>query len=257
MAMPKNLILIRHGYSEANELQSCNNRLIEESVTIPDRAWRLTDKGIQQAKAIGTIFTDGRLAQIDSFFVSPYRRTIETAGHMNISKANWKLMRSSRERSWGDIDTLPKKIFKDEYPRNYSQHVHDPIYWTPPSGESIAGVAENRVANMLTTLHREHAGENVVLVTHHDFIQSTRLVLENMTDEEFMNKVNDGTLDVPNGSALWYSRVDPFNGNLNKDISHYRVIVPVLENDQWVIKRGKWQPITQPTYTNDELLNWD
>lgn len=257
MAMPKNLILIRHGYSEANELQSCNNRLIEESVTIPDRAWRLTDKGIQQAKAIGTIFTDGRLAQIDSFFVSPYRRTIETAGHMNISKANWKLMRSIRERSWGDIDTLPKKIFKDEYPRNYSQHVHDPIYWTPPSGESIAGVAENRVANMLTTLHREHAGENVVLVTHHDFIQSTRLVLENMTDEEFMNKVNDGTLDVPNGSALWYSRVDPFNGNLNKDISHYRVIVPVLENDQWVIKRGKWQPITQPTYTNDELLNWD
>jgi broad specificity phosphatase PhoE len=257
MAMPKNLILIRHGYSEANELQSCNNRLIEESVTIPDRAWRLTDKGIQQAKAIGTIFTDGRLSQIDSFFVSPYRRTIETAGHMNISKANWKLMRSIRERSWGDIDTLPKKIFKDEYPRNYSQHVHDPIYWTPPSGESIAGVAENRVANMLTTLHREHAGENVVLVTHHDFIQSTRLVLENMTDEEFMNKVNDGTLDVPNGSALWYSRVDPFNGNLNKDISHYRVIVPVLENDQWVIKRGKWQPITQPTYTNDELLHWD
>lgn len=257
MAMPKNLILVRHGYSEANELQTFNTRLYEESVTIPDRAWRLTNKGIQQAKAIGTIFTDGRLAQIDSFFVSPYRRTIETAGHMNISKANWELMRSIRERSWGDIDTLPKQIFEDEYPRNYSLHVHDPLYWTPPSGESIAGVAENRVANMLTTMHREHAGENVVLVTHHDFIQATRLVLEHMKDEEFLSKVSDGTLDVPNGSAIWYSRVDPFTGKLNDNISHYRVIVPVLENDQWVIKRGKWQPVTRSTYTNDELLHWD
>lgn len=257
MAMPKNLILIRHGYSEANELQSFNYRPIEDSVTVPDRAWRLTNIGIQQAKAIGTIFTDGRLTQIDSFFVSPYRRTIETAGFMNISKANWELMRSIRERSWGDIDTLPKQIFEDEYPRNYNLHVNDPLYWTPPSGESIAGVAENRVANMLTTMHREHAGENVVLVTHHDFIQATRLVLEHMTDEEFMNKVNDGTLDVPNGSAIWYSRVDPFIGQLSENISHYRTIVPINENGKWTIKKGKWQTVTRPMYSNDALSNWD
>ena len=86
MAMPKNLVLIRHGYSQANELHQKQNEIDynEEEVTIPDREWRLTDKGIQQAKAIGTIFQDGRLSQIDAFYVSPYRRTIETAANLGI-----------------------------------------------------------------------------------------------------------------------------------------------------------------------------
>ena len=55
----------------------------------------------------------------------------------------------------------------------------------------------------------------------------------------------------------WYSRVDPFTGKLNDNISHYRIIVPEYDNDQWIIKRGKWQPVKRATYTNDELLHWD
>ena len=112
------------------------------------------------------------------------------------------------------------------------------------------------MANMLTTMHREHAGENDVLVTHHDFIQSTRLVLEHMTDEEFTNHIQDGTLEVENGSAIWYSRVDPFTGKLRENISHYRVITPVYKNGAWEIERGKWQPLSRQTYSNEELLNW-
>ena len=184
MAMPKNLIFIRHGYSQANELQQKQNKedYDEESVTIPDREWRLTERGIKQARAIGTIFKEGRLAQIDAFFVSPYRRTIETAANLGIDKAHWEINRDIRERSWGEIDSIPKTSFLKEYPRNYSLREKDPLYWKPPSGESIAGLADSRLAKTLAMLHRDHAGENVVMVTHHDFMLASRLVIEHLTD---------------------------------------------------------------------------
>lgn len=262
MTMPKNLIMVRHGYSKANEIQKQQDEgLSEEAVTIPDREWTLTDTGIEQAEAIGQIFQGGseqRLSQIDAFYVSPYRRTMQTAAMMNIPKAHWKIMRNIRERSWGDIDTLPKKIFEEEYPRNYIRNKIDPLYWMPPSGESIAMVADNRVSNMLTRLHREHAGENVLMVTHHDYIQATRLVIEHITDDEFTQGVKDKSLDISNGSAIWYSRVNPETGELSSKITHMRIIVPeyreTKDGGEWVLNKGPWSAIERNKYSNQDLL---
>lgn len=257
LTKPKNIILIRHGYSQANEIQKQQEKgLLEETVTIPDRQWKLTEKGKLQAQTIGNIFHDGRLSQIDAFYVSPYKRTIETASHLAIKNAHWTLLRDLRERSWGDIDTLPKGVFEGEYPRNYRNKTQDPLYWMPPSGESIAGVADIRVKNVLRKLDEEHAGENIVMVTHHDFILATRLVLEHMTDEEFTEGIQSGGLHVPNGSAVWFSRVNPHTGRLSDDLSFVRSITPEHINGQWVVKKGQWKEIKQPEYSNSDLTNW-
>lgn len=50
--MPKTLVFIRHGESQANELYEKiknNESLTEKSVTHPDRSWGLTEKGKNQA----------------------------------------------------------------------------------------------------------------------------------------------------------------------------------------------------------------
>lgn len=266
MTMPKNLILIRHGFSQANELLKKQEREmysiapsltpkppIEDDVTVPDHEWRLTQRGIDQAKAIGQIFQSDVLSQIDAYFVSPYRRTIETAVNLNIKKANWELKRSIRERSWGEIDSMRTDIFKQRYARNYAIKQADPLYWMPPAGESIAGVADTRVSDTLSMLHREHAGENVVMVTHHDFIQATRLVLEHMTDDEFEQGIRDESLDIKNGAALWYSRVDPNTGTLHDNLVAWRTIYPVFKNDHWQVVWEPWNYISRDHYSNEEL----
>lgn len=258
MTMPKNLVFIRHGYSEANDIQKQQEKGIETNTPFkPDREWGLTEKGKNQAATIGQIFTDGRLNQIDAFYVSPYKRTLQTASSMAIEKAQWKLSRSIRERSWGDIDTVPKHLTQSEYPRNHLKKESDPLYWMPPSGESIAGVADTRAANTISRLHREHAGENVVMVTHHDFILAMRLVLEHMTDGEFTRGVLDDTLHVENGSAIWYSRVNPDNGQLSSKIEYYKVITPECHNGEWVNVEGPWVKINRGKYTNEQLLELD
>ena len=80
-------------------------------------------------------------------------RTRETAATMALPKAKWEENRVLRERSWGEINTITKDEFKNNYARNWNFKNTDPLYWRPPAGESIADVAEDRVHNILTCLH--------------------------------------------------------------------------------------------------------
>ena len=93
-----------------------------------------------------------------------------------------------RERSWGEINTITKDEFKNNYARNWMFKNTDPLYWRPPAGESIADVAENRVHNLLTSLNRKSDAESVVMVSHGDLMLALMLTLEDLSDEEFMHR---------------------------------------------------------------------
>lgn len=218
MSMPRDLVLVRHGQSEANVRQKASKRgddslFTEELVTVPDRSWRLTALGEAQAQSAGgflqTVFPQG----FDRYIVSPFMRTRETAANLQIPGAEWEENRMIRERSWGEIDGLSVARFEELYPLNARLKKIDPVYWSPPAGESLAAVLENRVSNFLRSLSRDSSGSRVLAVTHGDFILSTRMLIEQWSDEEFLEMDADEEQRIRNCISVHYSRQDPVTGH--------------------------------------------
>lgn len=254
--MPKNLVFVRHGESQANillEKIKDSVLLTEESVTLPDRTWALTEEGERQAAVLGNEFKNGGELNFDfdHYYVSPYVRTRQTASQLNIENALWEPLREIRERSWGEINSIPTAVFKHEYARNYELHKVDPLYWTPPGGESLASVAEGRLNAFFAKLHRDNAGENVICVTHHDIMLGAKLVLEHLSDEMFTTGLENKSLMFPNASALCYTRKDPVTGVLHPKFKYVKLVS--INKQTQVVTKG-WEEISKIKYTNQELL---
>lgn len=253
--MPKNLIFIRHGESQANEKYEKIKDLLhatDDDVTYPDREWGLTQKGIYQAKRLGRFLNKNFNINFTNFYVSPYLRARQTAAYLNLYNAKWQPRRELRERSWGDIDSIPTAEFKKNYPKNYSLHEQDPMYWMPPGGESLASVAEGRLLSFFSDLKFELPNNaNVLCVCHHDIMLCAKIILEHLTDDSFIKAYNSNKLNLPNASALCFSRRDPNNGSLNDSICFVRVIY--FEDDGTLISTP-WSEINKPKYSNEQLL---
>lgn len=271
MAMPMNLFLIRHGESEGNV---ANNRakqgdlsaFTDEFVTTPGRKWRLTEKGVEQAKMAGEWLAQ-ELKNIETpvahrYYVSPYTRTRQTAGFMDLPGHNgrpidWFVNRTIRERDWGDIDSSPKAEFEADPVNalNVLKMHTDPLYWRPPGGESIQDVAENRVRNFLDTLHRECANETVVAVTHGEFMKATRIILERVDDATFEEWENSKAEKIHNCMILQYSKVDPNRPMAYKipqgRLQYLRKIYPVVEEGRMEV--GPWVRIDFSKPSNEDL----
>ena len=106
MAMPEDLVLVRHGESEANIIQK--QRKNSPDATAPDGFYdrhdsrmRLSVFGVAQAKVTGDWlrkeFPDG----FDRYYVSSLARTVETAGMLAIN-GHWDIDDRWRERDWGE-----------------------------------------------------------------------------------------------------------------------------------------------------------
>ena len=257
MVMPRNLFLVRHGQSEANVMQKASKAgdqslYTEETMTVPDRSWRLTELGVQQAKVAGAWIAEQGVG-FDRAIVSTYTRTRETAANLGLD-VRWEENRVIRERSWGEIGSLPKQEFARQYAQNKAYRDSDPLYWAPPAGESIANVAENRVRNILSTLHRENARENVLMVTHGEFMWATRLVLERWSDEEFLARDEDKSQTIHNCTVLQYTAVSPEDGKVSDKLTWVRRSWPVQVDLEWTMYVADWEPFDRRYFTGEELM---
>lgn len=282
MSMPRDLVLIRHGESVGNvalhaEREGDMSRFTEEFATTPGHRWAITDTGVAQARAIGDWVAEEFDLQgaghFDRYYVSPYRRTRQTAGHLGLSRteggaeprsAQWMLNRAFRERDWGAIGTISRAEFESrtEYELSARQRRHDPLYWTPPGGESIADVAENRVRNILRKIDTGGAsGGRVLAVTHGETMMAFRLVLERLSDEAFEDLDANPAHRLPNCAALHYSPTGP-QTQTHSNLRWLRQVNPVLTGTDptnpadWTIRVGEWQWIEFTTYDNAALLAW-
>ena len=260
MSMPLDMYVIRHGESEQNTLITAgikgdNSLFTQENVTVPDRSWRLTAAGRQQSDCIGK-WLAAKQPVFDRYLVSPYVRTRETAATMALPKARWIEKRILRERSWGEICTVTRDDFKNNYPRNWMFRETDPLYWCPPAGESIADVAENRVHNLLTQLDKHSDSESVVIVTHGDFMRAMMLTIEDLSDEEYLRRHEDPNFKIDNCTCIHYSRRNPYTGRTSTRICWEQHATPVKDdNGKWVVKESEWREFHPTTLSNGELVN--
>ena len=214
----------------------------------PGHQWRLTKDGCQQAAATGKWLQKNLGSDFDRYYVSPYIRTRETAGLLDIHDAEWRISQRLRERDWGDIDAIPLVEFKKIFPHNALRKEIDALYWRPPGGESIADV-RLRVRSFFDTLHRECADKKVVVVTHGEFMWAMRAELEYLNDEQWIAADKDPKMKIYNTQVLHYSKTDPSGQDHTHYLGWVRSVCPWKKG----IDSG-WQRITRKKYTSQELL---
>lgn len=258
--MPNNLVFVRHGQSEANVIQQAEKNgtpihLTDDMVNVPDRSWRLTDDGVNQAKTIGTWINDN-IGQFNRHITSPFTRTRETSAHLNLREAVWEENRTVRERSWGEIGSIPRKEFNRLYPHNSLFKKVDPLYWSPPAGESIANISETRARNLLEMLANENSKEDVLVTTHGEFIWSSRLIIERWSDEEFIAYDKDPNYKVHNCMVVHYTRIDPKTNKAHTKFRWVRTAYPVFDEDKktWTVKENDFKEFSRSCYSSEELL---
>jgi broad specificity phosphatase PhoE len=260
--MPLHFVLVRHGESEANLARDFakhgdETMFTEEYRKRADRLSRLTTKGTEQAQAAGAwikrFVLDEYLPDgFERYLCSPFTRTMETAGHLDLENAIWRLSFLLRERDWGDIEGLTRSEFKETYPDSAAKQARDPLLWKPPGGESIMEMTETRIREMYDMFHRELAEKSVITVTHGEFMWGNRYALEHPTIDEWMEWEHDPKQDLHNCQILHYTRVNPETGEISKNMGWFRSVNPVTEADN----PGTWKRIVRRDFTNDDLLDF-
>ncbi|HVL99462.1 MAG TPA: histidine phosphatase family protein [Egibacteraceae bacterium] len=255
--MPADLVLVRHGRSEGNEARERSKKGDERHYTPAfrsrrNREWRLTDAGIQQARAAGAWIVDNVARGFFRYATSEYLRARETAAHLGLPEARWTQDILLRERSWGHADfIMPESERFELFAAQLAARREDPCYWRPPDGESLAEVCL-RVERVLDRLRRECAGQRCILVTHEDVMWAARFILEGLTQERWREMLlsGDPREKIHNGQVLHYTRRHPGSGELGPRLQWVRSVCP------WDPDRsgGQWQQVAPPSFTNDELL---
>jgi len=255
MAMPIDLVLVRHGQSEGN-LVNYRARKGDTSLYTPeyklrhDSAKRLTPKGARQAEAAGKWLRENGLERFDRRYVSTYVRAMETAGLLNLEGADWMQEPMLREREWGDFDSKSPEDQQRLSMDSVRVHDTDPFYWIPPNGESIAQVAV-RLRTILSTLHRECFDKRVVIVCHGDVMWAFRFILERMSVDQWsaLNQSDAPTDTINNCQILHYTRRSPVDGSLSERLDWLRSVDPMASE-----KLVGWQTIERRRFTNQDLL---
>lgn len=255
MGMPKDLVLVRHGQSEGNEANRLSRKGDDRHFTPGflnrhSSTWRLTSKGVEQAKAAGDWLRANNLFTFHRAYASQYLRAQETAAHLGLD-VNWYLEFYLRERDFGELDVLPDGERKQRFARELARRQLDGHFWIPPNGESMATVCL-RVDRIFDTLHRECDGKRVIMVDHGETILAKRMRLERLTQEQLkrLEESDDDKDRIHNGQILHYTRRNPETGEILPYLGWMRSVCPWDETKS----RNTWEPIVRKKFTNAELL---
>lgn len=214
--MPNDLVLVRHGLSEANQAHKSEN-MTDEVEKVTQRAdWqqRLALRGIEQARATGHWLESEFGGTIDEVFdkkyVSHFVRTAETALHLGgVATTDWRYDKRLVERSWGIFGSASREERKEAFAHTVARQEIDPLYTAKDGGEALATDVLMRWRDYVHTLHREAGGERVLAVTHGELMWVARFDVERMLPEDWIDAYNDQSQWIRNCSVLHYSRVNP------------------------------------------------
>lgn len=260
--MPRRLVLIRHGQSEANAVQKKKinglaQEIIDEVYSRPDWMHRLSALGIEQSKASGDWVRKeiGPLASFDVIYSSPFMRTFETACHA-AGTEDVVITPEDRiiERDWGLFGELTKEDQARVYEKTYRNKKVNPLYTRLDGGESVMDVYA-RIRDMHTTLHREHPDGTVLMFTHGDFMRAERYVNERMLPEEFIAMLQDSTQDLRNGTVIEWTRENPTDpDDVRERLTWVRIVHPTAL--QLSPNGGNWVEMDRKrTFTVSEGLS--
>lgn len=273
--LPRTLTLVRHGQSEGNIIKLDQNARKEYSrgalsPPLHTLYFRLTEKGIAQSKQAGewlkNHFVKEALRRIETpyahlkGFISPYYRTRETAGYLDLA-IDWTVDHRLSERNWGALELMTSEERYEKVGNAiYSYHKHG-LYWQVAGVETLQSVSA-RAADHIRDL-KEYAGADVVQVSHGEFMFVERFLLEGWLPEELSEMMQRTSLSAPstdetdwqnkmiNTRIIQYTR-EREDGSWADSYVRVRMIDPV--NPTSSILSTDWIPLAERTFSNEELL---
>ncbi len=159
MSAPRQIIMIRHGQSEANIDPTLYNR-------VPDYRIPLTALGKEQAAAAGEQIRRQLNREKVIVYVSPYLRAYQTLEALQLGPLQDRLIEEPRlrEQDWANFQN-PADIADQKELRNAYGH----FFYRFREGESGSDVYD-RISNFMETLYRHwnkaDYSPNTLLVTH-------------------------------------------------------------------------------------------
>ena len=259
--LPIDILLVRHGQSEGNKVGS-DSENGEKELFGPEfrdkhsRDFRLTDKGIRQAKAAGEWLKLNVPVLFDRFYVSDYIRAKETAGYLNLPNALWEEKIYLRERDLALMDNLSKDQKNKLFALENEQYERDRFLCYPAGGgESVAQLCWRLKTTQIEHWARECSEKRVIAVCHGHVMRAIQFEFENLGHDDFIRL---DTSDKPedklrNCQILWYTRRNPETGEINPKLFAVRSICPLNSCTNLAEDFG-WKRITHRRYTNEELL---
>ncbi len=256
MPLPIDLFLVRHGESEGNiahkrDRAGDSSLLTDEHRARHSSTYRLTDRGIEQARAAGAWIRNNFEGSFDHFLTSPFLRARETAAHMNLPGAAWEMDPYLVERDHGELDGLSQAERLEKFGAGRLQEMLHSFYRKAPNGESRLdiGLRWDRIMLSLSQRHPEH---RVVIVAHETIIESGLIRRLHWTIEEFYEwkERNDPREKVNNCQVIHFSRRNPETGQVIDKVRWWRSACP------WDLSlaNGGWQQINARRFTSSELL---
>lgn len=257
MALPIDLVLVRHGQSEGNAAKylsrAGNNSIFTKEFRNRHTAsYRLTKIGRAQAEKAGAFLKKEFPNGFDRYITSEYNRAMETAGLLWLPDAEWFCDFYLTERDWGGIDTLPEEERQEKFGEALHEQEVEPFFWRPPNGESFADVCL-RFDRVLHTLHRECSDKRVILVCHGEVMLAARVRIERMSQLRFKELVLSKRPEdrTHNCQIIHYTRKNPKNGKLAPFAEWVRHIRPT-DTPPTIV--SDWQKIKRPRYSNSDLI---
>lgn len=257
MALPIDLVVVRHGKSEGNAAK----RLYEAGAEFPDintgrhtAQFRLTDQGREQAIKAGEYLRQVLLPSLggnfDRFLVSPYNRAKETAALLGLPDAKWFVDNYLHERDWGELESCSQADREAKFAEILARQDIEPLWWRPTGGQSLHEKCL-QVDRTLDTLHRECSDRRVVMVCHGEVMWCLRIRLERLSQERFLELHHSKRSEdrIHNSEIFHYSRMNPETRQIAPYLGWLRRIRPAEGVTDW-----GWQPIVRESFTNEDLL---
>jgi broad specificity phosphatase PhoE len=175
----------------------------------------LSDEGREQARRLAERLGQEKIAAV---YASPMGRTIETA---KILAAPHKLevqMRDGfREINHGRWEQMTRREVEQKFPEEAAEWEKDPYTFAPQGGESGLAVTA-RALPVLIDLVRQHANENILVVSHKATIRLLLSSLLGFDPRRYRDNLDQkpAALNIVDFRDATRSRLTLFN-----DTSHY------------------------------------
>lgn len=255
--LPIDIVLVRHGESEGNLANKASRRgdnhfFTPEFRNRHSRTFRLTDRGIAQAKTAGEWLRKNVPMPLDRFYVSDCVRARETAAYLDLPDAEWRVKYQLREQDRALMDNIPEdekwRLFKLEV----RQFELDRFLSYPAGGgESIPQLCLRFKVDFLAHLARECPNGHVIAVCHGHVMRAAQLELEQLGHDDFirLDTSKKPADKIRNCQILWYTRRDPETGVIGPKLVAVRSVSPTEPGCDY-----GWRRIVRKKYSNSELL---
>jgi broad specificity phosphatase PhoE len=255
---PLELLIVRHGQSEANVRKQLAAEARDRGETL-ESAWAFTHQrdmdteltliGNQQTFSLGQYlggkyptndvyranlksgpaYPHTRYGMIETILMSPYVRTRQSTENIVRGlgyRPNIVVEERIREIEFGLMDGLNREGVRLKYPDEAARRDRDGKYWyRPPGGESRPDV-RLRVHSVLDTLNRDYVGQRVLIVCHSVVVLAFRSLIERWGEDQYMRV--DQEDDVKNAGLTRYLRDLKPSGTHKLVLAEYNFEAPLI-----------------------------